>query len=132
MELELKEYDRRPFTVQAVEVTLTNIEQVAAWCKGTLSTVQTKLQGMNTHIDLPVIHLQGQGRDKDRVFTAMIGCFVVDHRGSFRMYKPAQFREMFVEKKPPVMRSFEVKREDLERAPIQTGIPIYEARSDED
>lgn len=130
MELELNEYDRRPFTVIAVEVTLSNIEQVAEWCNGTLDTESTKLQGMNTTIDLPVIRLKGQGRDKERTFTVMVGCYVVNHKGNFRMYKPTQFREMFIAKKKPVTRSFEVKREDLERASAQTGIPIFQAEPD--
>lgn len=101
-ELELEEYDRKPFSVTAVEVTLGNIEQVAEWCKGTLDTQDTKMMG--TTVKLPVIKLKGQGKDKDRVFTANIGCFVVDHKGSFRMYKPAQFHQMFNKKRQPVTR----------------------------
>lgn len=101
--LELKEFERKPFAVDAVEVTLENIEEVATWCKGTLDSQETKMLG--TTVRLPVIKLQGQGKDKEKVFTVNIGCFVVDHKGSFRMYKPAQFHQMFQEKRKPVYRN---------------------------
>lgn len=34
MSLEIAEYQRKPFTVQAVQVTVDNMQDVAEWCKG--------------------------------------------------------------------------------------------------
>jgi hypothetical protein len=143
-DLDIKEYDRRPFQVAAVEVTLENIAAVAEWCKGTIETQNVKMLG--TTVKLPVIKLQGQGKDRERTFTVSVGCFVVDHKGNFRMYKPAQFHQMFIAKRPtvyrnepgsnaeakeffekakPTTRSFTVPREDVEQACLSTGIPIF-------
>ncbi len=127
MELQLKEYDRRPFGVTAVEVTLTNIEQVADWCKGKLDKETTRLQGMNTNIELPVIRLKGVGRDKERTFTAMVGCFVVNHKGNFRVYKPAQFREMFVEKKKPNYRAINTPDMAVTHTEVDGHTPTFTA-----
>jgi hypothetical protein len=86
-------HTRKPFPVTAFQVTLQNIEQLAAWCKGTIVQVPTKMMG--TWTDLPVIRLKGHG-DKD--FEASLGCWIVELKGNFRSYKPATFDATFDEK----------------------------------
>lgn len=91
--METRQYTRKPFPVNAVQVTLQNIEQVAEWCRGTVELVSTRMLGTST--DLPVIKIQGQGDNRGKLFTASLGCFVVEQKGSFRVYKPAQFEASF-------------------------------------
>lgn len=95
MELEFKDYDRKPFSVRAVEVTYKNIEQIAELTNGTMDTKTTRLIGAET--ELPIVRIQGQGDDKGKEFVAELGCFLVELRGRFRVYKPAQFRSVFQE-----------------------------------
>jgi len=91
--MELQEYARKRFVVNAVQVTLDNIHEVAEWCKGTVQLVSTRMLGVST--DLPVIKLQGQGDLRGKQFTASLGCFVAELRGSFRVYKPSQMEANF-------------------------------------
>lgn len=94
-ELEIKQFDRRPFTVSAVQVTLDNIEYLANWCKGKIDQAPTKMMGTETL--LPCVKIPGQGAHKDQWFTANIGSWIVEFKGSFRVYKPVQFKATFVE-----------------------------------
>lgn len=93
--MDTKQYTRKPFPVNAVQVTLTNVDEVAQWCRGIVQMESTKMLG--THTDLPVIKIQGQGDNRGKVFTASLGCFVVEQKGSYRVYKPAQFLATFDE-----------------------------------
>lgn len=94
--MDVQEYDRRAFSVNAVEVTMQNVQEVAEWCGGTVGEVKTKLVGAWTM--LPMIELNGSGESKGRVFKALLGHYVVELNGSFRVYKPQTFRALFVKK----------------------------------
>lgn len=100
--MDTKQYTRKPFPVSAVQVTLQNIEKVTEWCKGTIEYRPTKMLGTTT--DLPVIKLKGQDNNSGRVrdTEATLGCYIVELRGSFRVYKPIQFEATFDEMDPPV------------------------------
>lgn len=98
--MEFKEYVRKTFPVVAVEVTLKNIEEVAEWCKGSIEEVPTKMMGTETL--LPVIKIQGTGVNRGQEYIASLGSFVVELKGSFRSYKPAQFFGAFEEKAKPI------------------------------
>ena len=109
--MEFKEYVRKTFPVVAVEVTLKNIEEVAEWCKGTIEEVPTKMMGTETL--LPVIKIQGTGVNRGQEYIASLGSFVVELKGSFRSYKPAQFFGAFEEK---VKASLVAATDELERS----------------
>jgi hypothetical protein len=91
--MDTQQYTRKPFPVTAVQVTLQNIDEVAEWSKGTIEQVSTKMLGTET--PLPVIKIQSQGDNRGKEFTATLGCYVVELKGSFRVYKPAQFDASF-------------------------------------
>lgn len=93
--MDIKQFTRKPFPVSAVQVTLQNVEQIAEWCKGTVVMRSTKMMG--TFTDLPVIVLPGQGDSRGRDVEAALGCWIVELKGSFRCYKPAQFEASFDE-----------------------------------
>lgn len=93
--MDIKEYTRKTFSVNAVEVTLENYEKVAEWCGGTVEMVTTRLIGVQTK--LPVVKITEQG-NKGKEFVATLGCYVVELKGSFRVYKPTQFNDSFEEK----------------------------------
>jgi hypothetical protein len=93
--METKEFARKTFTVQAVEVTLENYREVAEWCKGEVVFESTKMLGTTTK--LPVIKIKGQGDNRGKEFKATLGCYVVELKGSFRSYRPPQFWSSFEE-----------------------------------
>jgi len=91
--MNVQQYTRKPFPVDAAQLTLQNLHEVAEWCKGTIEYVPTKMLGTMT--DLPVIKIQGQGDNRGKEFTATLGCYIVELKGSFRVYKPQQFESSF-------------------------------------
>jgi len=96
--MDIRQYTRKPFPVGAVQVSLQNIEKVAEWCRGTIEQVSTRMLGTETF--LPAIKIQGQGENRGKEFTATLGCWVVELKGSYRVYKPAQFDATFDELSP--------------------------------
>lgn len=91
--MNIETYDRKPFSVNAVQVTFENVYEVAEWCKGSVVGQNTKMLGVETQV--PSIRLSGQGDDRGKAYTASLGCYVVELKGSFRVYKPAQFDSSF-------------------------------------
>lgn len=98
MELEFEEYDRRTFTVKAIEVTYKNIEALAEKCGGKLDVETSRVLNGAGEVELPVIKLQGFGENKGSLVTARLGYFVVENRGRFSVYKPPQFQAAFEKK----------------------------------
>jgi hypothetical protein len=91
--MEFEDYERISFPVKAKQVTLGNIHELAAHCKATVEERSAKMLG--TTIKLPVIRLAGYGEYRNKTFTATIGCWIVEHKGSFRIYQETQFASMF-------------------------------------
>lgn len=91
--MKIERFDRKAFSVDAVQVTYENINDVAKWCKGTVIKQQVKMLGVPT--ELPGIRVDGQGDNRGRQFIATFGCYVVELKGSYRVYKPAQFASTF-------------------------------------
>jgi len=130
MELEFKDYDRKPFSVRAVEVTYKNIEQIAELTNGTMDTKTTRLIGAET--ELPIVRIQGQGDDKGKEFVAELGCFVVELRGRFRVYKPAQFRAVFEEHQELVPQPEIVETSLVEKEQAMEGCEVHHDNSSVD
>ena len=80
--MDMKKYFRRPFDVNAVEVTPDNAQEVADWCGGTVA--QGDYKHSKYKIQLPVVKVPGNGPNKGKAVDARIGYFVVEHNGSFR------------------------------------------------
>lgn len=91
--MQTTEFTRKPFHVEAVEITLQNAEDVAEWCKGVVEEIPYKLIGMTT--DLPCVKVPGSGVQKGKLITALLGYWVVKHKESFRVYKPSVFKGTF-------------------------------------
>lgn len=111
--MKIQQYTRKPFPVNAVQVSLADIDAIAEWCKGTIELVPTKMLGTET--PLPVIKIQGQGDNRGKEFTATLGCYVVEQKGSFRVYKPSQFDA-----------SFELMEDDVDKTERQVQQHIAE------
>lgn len=83
----------KPFEVNAVQITLENIDEVASWSGGTIEQMTVKLVGAETQ--LPCIRLDSRGNHRNPNFKACLGYWIVERKGNFRIYKPHQFEQAF-------------------------------------
>lgn len=121
--MDIKEYTRKTFSVNAVELSLENYQEVAKWCGGVVEMVPTRLIGVLTN--LPVVKIPGQGSNKGPEPVATLGCYIVELQGSFRVYKPAQFNNSFDEKEEEY-----ASYEEVAASEGHTGdLPIYDDAS---
>ncbi len=88
MTVEVEIWERRPFYVEAVCVTDDNMETVAAWCKGRITTV--KSDGDARYIKVHVKNPMNARQTK-----AFIGDWVLKSRDSFKVYKEESFVKVF-------------------------------------
>lgn len=93
--METKKFDRRPFTVNAVQLDQANAEDVAKWCGGVLGTANYRMLGV--HAELPIVTIQGTGTESGKTFIAYLGMWIVQRKKSFRVYKHNTFNAIFVE-----------------------------------
>jgi hypothetical protein len=87
-------YSRKPFDVEAVELSPDNIDEVAQWCGGEVRTSdlskQGGLEGYQQYIKVPV-----KRPLNDRQTRAYYGDWVVAAGGSFKVYTPKAFISSF-------------------------------------
>lgn len=114
--MDIKQYTRKTFSVNAVEVTLDNYVEVAKWCGGSVEMASTRLLGVQTM--LPVVKISNQGNKGTSESTATLGCYIVELKGSFRVYKPTQFNDSFEE----IITEAEVAAAEGH----QSDLPIYD------
>lgn len=91
--MDMQKFFRRTFDVNVVEVTPTNAEEVAEWCGGEVAVGEYRHSRFK--IQLPVVKVPGNGPNKGKTIDARVGHFVVEHNGSFRVYRPQQFEQTF-------------------------------------
>lgn len=91
--MQVEKYNRKPFSVLAVQVNFENVAEVAEWCNGTVIKQQVRMMGVDT--DVPAIRVDGQGDNRGTTFVATLGCYVVELNGNFRVYKPTSFASTF-------------------------------------
>lgn len=86
----IETYARKTFTVEAVQVTAENMGEVAAWCSGSIRSIDSTLPGSSTYIEVRVI-LAG------RVQKAMAydGDWVTKTNKSYKVYRDKSFNVAF-------------------------------------
>lgn len=91
--IETATYVRKPFEVEAVEVTDANIEQVAEWCQGTLQIEENGRQFIKVRVARALNERQTKAYAGDWVLYAGTG---------FKVYTPKAFKKTFVLKESTV------------------------------
>lgn len=81
---------RVPFEVEAVQVTAENIEEVAAWCNGTVERLGEDGK------DDRYIHVRVHYPISPRQTKAFIGDWVLYSKNGFKCYNPVAFKKNFV------------------------------------
>lgn len=89
--LKIEEFERLPFTIQAIQVTPENIGQVAKWCGGKVRT--TGKRGIQKHIKVEVKRALNE-----RQTQAYIGDWVLKAGSGFKVYTPKAFETSFRKK----------------------------------
>jgi hypothetical protein len=83
-------FTRKPFEVDAVQVTAENIEEVAKWCQGDVATdPDTGKQFIKVRV-MRVIN--------ERQTQAYVGDWVLYAGTGYKVYTPKAFQKSFVEK----------------------------------
>lgn len=80
-------YSRKPFFVEAIQVTATNIPEVAAWCEGEL-LAEGKPPAQYIRVDVQRVM-------NDRQTKAYIGDWVLFANNSFKVYTDKAFKKSF-------------------------------------
>jgi hypothetical protein len=85
-------YNRKPLTVEAVQVTDENIYEVAKWCDG---DVHTALGSGKKHIQVAVLHPLHKKQTR-----ASVGDWVLKSDQGFKIYADTAFQKGFEEAQP--------------------------------
>src|SRR5687768_5224698 len=87
---------RKPFNVNAVQVTPKNAAEIAEWCKGEVGQADYRVMGQK--VKLICVLVPGNGPKKGQKVEALIGSWVVEHNQNFRVYRDQQLNEQFVQR----------------------------------
>lgn len=104
--MKIEEFIRRPFDVNAVQVTPQNAAEVAEWCGGKVAKSTYKLAGFDTQLDC--VKVPGNGPNKGKMVEARIGSYVVEHEGNFRVFRKQQFHDTFIKRTAEASEYFHV------------------------
>lgn len=80
-------YIRKPFEVEAVEVTEENLEAVESWCTGEIKTDERERRFVKVRVNRPLNERQTRAYPGDWVLYAGTG---------FKVYTPKAFKKTFV------------------------------------
>lgn len=90
--LEIGKFVRRPFEIDAVQVTEENIEQVARWCGGEVRTNREKKRYIKVRVVRPYNSRQSEAYADDWVLYAGTG---------YKVYTPRAFETSFEKASSP-------------------------------
>ena len=83
--IETSKFARKPFEVEAVQVTTDNLEEVATWCKGELTT-----EGDTKFIKVDVANFINERQTK-----AFVGDWVLYASNGYKVYTNKAFKKNF-------------------------------------
>lgn len=98
MELKTEKFVRRPFHVQAVQITADNMAEVAKWCGGTIKS-EGAVSFIKVDVQHPVNVRQTQG---------YVGNWVLKAGEQFKVYQDKAFKATFQQDKTKVERGYTV------------------------
>lgn len=124
--MKIENFTRRPFEVNAVQVTPQNAEEIAEWCGGKVGTIEYKLAGFKTPLNMVLV--PGNGPKSGQMVEARIGSWVVERQRNFRVYRKKQFEDAFVkggEKSSGYFSPGDLVQENDETIGIWQGRVVY-------
>lgn len=118
--LDIQKFERLPFTVEAVEVTAENINQVARWCRGKVLTEPGRARKKYILVEV-------KRALNDRQTQAYVGDYVLKAGSGFKIYTPKAFETSFRKKTEHMMKTVRnmVGREQAEdKVEAELDVPI--------
>jgi len=102
MTLKIEHYTRKPFPVEAVQVTEENLNEVAEWCGGDIhastKTLRNDAGEETSKIKLPFIKVDVHRPLNDRQTKAFVGDWVLKSESGFKVYTLKAFDNSFQKK----------------------------------
>lgn len=93
MKLNIQRYVRRPFEVDAVQVTAENMEAIAEWTKGTIVREDPEVEDFQPYIAIDV-HRAANERQR----RALVGDWVLKAGYGFKIFTQHSFGKSFKKK----------------------------------
>lgn len=87
--LKTEKYARKPFLIDAIQVTPENMEEVAKWCGGTVETAERNGRTVK-FIEVPVSRPMNERQKR-----AFVNDYVLKAGKSFKCYPPKPFDDCF-------------------------------------
>lgn len=113
MSIKIDGYSRRPFHVDAVQVTVENMEEVAAWCAGDIRTGNRVIRDENNKIlerkEVSFIKVNIRRPLNERQTKAHCGDWVLLSDAGFKVYTGHAFEK-----------AFEIENDGLEKLPEES------------
>lgn len=88
--VQTRDYIRKPFTVQAVQVTKDNFNDVAEWCGGRIMPVTDVKDSRHAFIKVAVLKPMNEKQTQ-----AFVGDWVLCQAGTFKVYTNRAFETAF-------------------------------------
>lgn len=107
--METQKFARRQFALEAVQVTPTNMNEVARWCGGKVAPADYKMMGGVHKMPEGCVLLPKQGLKANKTYKVLIGHWITKHNGQFRTWTLEAFEASF----EPVAPNDEFKKNDL-------------------
>lgn len=98
--MKTQKFQRKPFIVDCVQVTEENMEEVAKWCKGTITTTDSKIAEQLKRPVRTWIQVETQQPMSDRQKQAFVGDWLLYANNGFKIYTPKAFERTFEEVAP--------------------------------
>lgn len=107
--MDTQKFARRQFALEAVQVTPTNMNEVARWCGGKVAPADYKMMGGIHKMPEGCVLLPKQGLKANKTYKVLIGHWITKHNGQFRTWTLEAFEASF----EPVAPNDEFKKNDL-------------------
>lgn len=93
--LKIEKYARKPFYVEAVRVTHSNMEEAAEWCGGEIRTADTTKPGDRAVSAARYIKVKAHLPLNENQTKAFIGDWILRGGGGYKVYNPNAFERHF-------------------------------------
>lgn len=123
MTLDIKKYDRKPFSVDAVQVTEENFEEVAKWAHGRVIVEDVKAGETKKYIKVNVKHPLSQRQTK-----AYVGDWVLSSKRGYKVYTDAAINHAFVQRDEDAPQELFTTNEPAEEKSDAEGHNIFESK----
>jgi len=94
--IETSKYVRKPFTVEGIQVSEENLEQVADWCGGHVRTQTTMSDGAKRYVKVNVREPKTNRQTK-----AYVGDWILLSDGGYKVYTQSAFEKSFQPEEAP-------------------------------